>query len=295
MSPKVVLIIIYNHNFEKNIERCENLYAERFSCIFHLMPFYTGKKPNVISVYENSYFFQGYVAQGFKNFQGTEYDHYFFIADDMLLNPEINQNNYHSLLNLDNETSFIPFLGSMPANKQYWSHNIDGLKYNPNLKGCEVKKFIPTPITIREKFTKYGITNGKFSFKQVYGKPSLLALYKWLRDKINGTYNTKLNYPLARSYSDIFIISNKSMNDFVTYCGAFAASELFVELAIPTAMIVACNRIVTQNDIKFSGRALWTPSDFEILKPYNNSISNLIKNFPKTYLFLHPIKLSQWD
>src|SRR6218665_624801 len=107
---KVALVIIYNHQYNKNIEKLEEVYGNWFSHIFHLVPFYAGDKPNVIAVYESSYYFQGYVAQGLKRFFSPEFDHYLFIGDDLMVNPVINENNYSLHLNLDVKTSFIPRL-----------------------------------------------------------------------------------------------------------------------------------------------------------------------------------------
>lgn len=84
MKSKVALIIIYNHRYDKNIEVLENLYKTRFSNIYHLIPFYDGDKENVIAVYENSYRFQGYISQAFRTFYKDMYDHYFFVADDLM-------------------------------------------------------------------------------------------------------------------------------------------------------------------------------------------------------------------
>ena len=60
---KVALIIIYNHQYIKNIEITERIYNGKFSNIYHLVPFYHGVRSNVIPVYDNSHYFQGYVAQ----------------------------------------------------------------------------------------------------------------------------------------------------------------------------------------------------------------------------------------
>ena len=98
----------------------ERIYKDRFSVIFHLVPFYTGTKRNVIPVYENSYYFQGYVAQGFRHFEGA-YRHYFFIADDMILNPAIDEHNYATLFDLDEASGFLPELDPMPAHR--WPHS----------------------------------------------------------------------------------------------------------------------------------------------------------------------------
>ena len=48
----VPLIIIYNHRFDQNIEKLNKIYGERFSKIYHLVPFYDGDLPNVIPVFE---------------------------------------------------------------------------------------------------------------------------------------------------------------------------------------------------------------------------------------------------
>jgi len=87
---KVALIIIYNHQYNKNIDILERIYNGRFSNIYHLVPFYNGEKQNVIPVYDSSYYFQGYVAQGFKSYFKEEFTHYFFVADDLILNTKKN-------------------------------------------------------------------------------------------------------------------------------------------------------------------------------------------------------------
>ena len=57
------LVIIYNHHYPKNIERLDLIYKDKFKSIFHLIPFYSGEKSNVIPVYGNSFYFQGYIAE----------------------------------------------------------------------------------------------------------------------------------------------------------------------------------------------------------------------------------------
>src|SRR5690348_16209399 len=110
---KVALIIIYNHQYNKNIEIVERIYKNKFSNIYHLVPFYRGEKSNVIAVYQSSYYFHGYVSQGLKSFFKKEYSHYFFIADDMILNPMINEDNYREYLHLSDHSCFIPRLSTI--------------------------------------------------------------------------------------------------------------------------------------------------------------------------------------
>lgn len=75
---EVALIVIYNHQYNKNIDSVEKIYKGRFSNIYHLMPFYEGDKANVIPVCENSFYFQGYISQGYNTFFKEKYAHYFF-------------------------------------------------------------------------------------------------------------------------------------------------------------------------------------------------------------------------
>ena len=51
MSSEVCLLIIYNHRYDDNIEKLERIYKNRFSDIYHIVPFYNGTIENVIPVY----------------------------------------------------------------------------------------------------------------------------------------------------------------------------------------------------------------------------------------------------
>ena len=84
------------------------------------------------------------------------------------------------------------------------------------------------------------------------------------------------------------------MQKFSLYCGAFAATRLFVEMAIPTALILSADNIKLGKDIKLEPGAMWTPDELKNLKPYNLQLDRLLNNFPLRKLYLHPIKLSQW-
>lgn len=110
----VALVIIYNHKFEKNVERLESIYNKSFSNIFHVMPFYMGDKKNIISIYDHSYYFQGYVAQAYQILKMKgDFEHFMFIADDMILHPDLNENTYASMLSLDENSSFISYINSV--------------------------------------------------------------------------------------------------------------------------------------------------------------------------------------
>ncbi len=111
----------------------------------------------------------------------------------------------------------------------------------------------------------------------------------------------KLKYPLTGAYWDILIVSNDSIKKFIHYCGVFTATELFVELAVPTALLLASTDIITQPMIGKTGLIFWPHSPKrkniyeEEMKKYEYKLDNLIENFPKDKLYIHPIKLSKWQ
>jgi len=137
---KVALIIIYNHQYNKNIDVLEQIYKDRFSDIYHLVPFYNGKKTNVIPVYESSYYFQGYISQGFKSYFKEDYEHYFFVADDMILNPIINETNYRENLKLNSNTCFIPEFVNLHECENGWERVGESFFWNINVPGVKVFK-----------------------------------------------------------------------------------------------------------------------------------------------------------
>ena len=96
------------------------------------------------------------------------------------------------------------------------------------------------------------------------------------------------------SYSDIFVISSNTIKQFSHYCGVFASTRLFVEVAVPTSLVLSADEIVTENDLKLQGEALWTKEQYEILDKYEGNLESLLNDFPEKLLYLHPIKLSQW-
>jgi len=316
---KVALIVIYNHRYDGNIRVVEDLYRDRFSNIFHLVPFYDGDRQNVIPVYENSFRFQGYIAQGLKQFFKPEFEHYFFIADDLVLNPEINERNYCGHLGLKAESSFIPHLISLHEMRNYWSRTREAYEFTVKKKGVEITNELPGDDEALSRFTAHGLEIRPLRHRQVFLSAGL-NITAWLRMLVrkqkqlfhllsDGIFKWKYNlsYPLAGSYSDICAVSSGTIKRFGHYCGVLADAGLHAELAIPTALILSADHIVTEKDLNLRGRALWPDGwnrlhgendlahdELKELDKYNNNLDNLLKNFPESYLYLHPVKLSKW-
>ena len=316
---KIALVVIYNHRYDSNISRVEDLYRGRFTNIFHLVPFYDGGRPGVIPVYENSFRFQGYIAQGFKHFFMPEFEHYLFIADDLVLNPVINENNHREKLGLATGSSFIPHLISLHGMRNYWPRIREAYEFTVKKKGIEILKELPGYDDALRQFAAHGLEIKPLRHRQVFPSPGR-SVRAWLRLVFSrqkqlfhflsdGVMRWKydLSYPLAGSYSDICAVSAGTVRRFCHFCGVFAAAGLHAELALPTALVLSSDRIVTEKDLTLRGRALWPDGwnrlhgendlahdEIRELEKYNYDLAALLKNFPEGYLYLHPVKLSKW-
>lgn len=302
---KVALIIIYNHHYEQNIEVIERIYEGKFSHIYHLMPFYTGERDNVIPVYESSHYFQGYVTQGLKSFYKKEFTHYFFVADDLILNPVINERNYSKHLKLNPNTCFVPEIISLHERKEFWPRISEAFNWSIHVPGIEAKKQLPSYDNALQIFKRNHLAIKPLRFNQLWEAPrSFLGgiealrkdsnnLLRYIKDRFNPTpYH--LSYPLVGSYSDLFVVSADAIKQFSHYCGVFSATNLFVELAIPTSLVLCAKELITEEELSLKGKALWTKEEIKELDKYDFSLNNLMSNFPSNNLYLHPIKLSKW-
>ena len=323
MANKVALIFIFNHKFDKNIEILEKIYKDRFSHIYHLVPFYKGDKPNVIPVYENSQQFNGYIAQGLKSYFNEEFDHYFFIGDDLILNPAINERNYKQYFKLSAGASFIPEifnLHNLPNNdtlrflpiksvsgrtkKWYWCKIKEFIEnYKHGIKGVENNKEMPSYEVAEEVLKSRGYEIKPVSYFDMHGGllPLSSASARFVFNLSSYFKRFKLNYPVVSSYSDIIIVSKASIKNFSHYCGVFATNKLFVEFAIPTALLLASDEVVTEPKIGKRGDIYWLYTKAEIekyeanMQPYNKNLQVLLDKFPEDKLYIHPIKLSKWQ
>ena len=300
---QIALIIIYNHRYDKNIPLLEDIYRNRFDNIYHIIPFYDGEKENVIPVYENSYRFSGYISQAWQAIKDKGFSHFLFVADDLLINPSINQGNLFEKLGISETDCFIPELVEFAKLKKYWSRTPDACYYTWNKIGAEVGAILPDVETAKEKLNEHGISKFSISAKQFlsaffatrfYYYPlaqTLGALAKFLKNPFE-LYH--LYYPMVGGYSDAFLITSDVMPQFVQYCGAFAATNLFAEVAIPTALALAADSIKTHDQTLLQG--IFYADELEtITDKFNHNLGELMSDYPEGYFYLHPIKLSKWQ
>lgn len=266
------------------------------------MPFYDGNRENVIPVYESSYQFQGYVAQGFKYFWHEKYTHYLFVADDLLLNPLLDQNNLFDFFEIEEKDSYCTT--SQPLGKiQFWNYKdriFNGLNAFELYTGTIYKNEILESELAFKKIYELGYCETEFIINPeqllLYGHMSKKDIIKFIIDHpchfIKLLNKIKLPYPIFGGYSDIFILHKNDIAEIVKTFGVFAAMRIFVELAVPTAMKLICANL-KENDGK--GKLMWTTEDVkQIEAAYNMELEKLIKKWPDDCNFIHPIKLSRW-
>ncbi len=319
---KVALLILFNHKYEKNLDKLRKIYSSRFIHLYFIMPFYRGNDKDIICVYGNSYFFQGYIAQALCKIMDESFDHYFIIGDDLILNPSINQDNYKDFFQLKEGVGFIPeiFLLHNDLNLRkhmkktpFWEWNHSAINFDLNAKGIEVKNELPSIEEATAKLASHGYNlypylkwNQLSCFSPDLGgsikswgdfKHTVKLAIKWalLSIKLTVKKYRKIRYPMIGSYSDIVIIPKTAAKSFAHYSGVFSSLNLFVEIAIPTALVLATDRIVQERDLNCEGCTIWKDDERVMLeKKFNNCINNLSNNFPGKTLYIHPVKLSKW-
>lgn len=348
---KICLVVVYNHNFEANIDRIEKLYKDKFDGIFHLIPFYTGNKENVIKVYGSAYQFNEYFIQGAEKYINDKYSHYVFVADDIIMNPEFNQNNIIEKLTLDEDSGFIYNCRPMAYETLFcWDWSYSSIRHMFfNKSGCEYQKFIPSVEAAQKLFEQHGLPpktmtqkglekiqkffvkdshdyyRYDFSFLYKKGIGSFLSRlflailrklgfypfnktpktsmsfrklvktssYKYIAEKLkkeDKRDNNNYIYPLACGYSDFFVIPHKKIREFLHLSSVFASIRVFVEVSVPTAMVLTLDKIVTSKQIGSMPNFVAE----EFAQKHEYSLKKLEENWDKNTLFCHPIKLSKW-
>lgn len=259
------------------------------------MPFYDGKKSNVISVFESSFYFQGYIAQAYQHLKNKGFTHYYVIADDLILNPLIDENNLWDVLGLDfDECMFTEFL-IMQERSAFWGHAQNALDWNIVKPGVEIENLLPSYDDAKSKFAKFALPVGELT-EGIIDDGHVRSLKEKLYSLIKKRkIDRMLKYPLVGGYSDTFLITADVMPLFSHYCGIFSATHLFVELAVPTAIVLSAEKIKLEKDLKLKGEPIWDRLRLsELEKEYKSDLNSLLNKFPENTLYLHPVKLSKW-
>ena len=305
-SPRVALVVIFNHRFDQNLPRLQALYGERFSRILYLVPFYQGDFPGVVPVFGNSFYFHSYLAQAAQELRAMGSGHYVVIGDDVLLHPDLHEGNLPAALGLVDGEKRPPrggyckelrlardfLLNWPPARKAFREFlGARGVNYVPEL---------PDTTEAWRRMERHRLDwGGGFRWKLPSIAPGALAVHLLaLADcyRLAARQRKAFGFPLVGGYADFFAVSAGCLDEFLRLCAVFASIPVFVEVALPTALALACPALAMEADIVRRGVELWErdrPGEFN--ERYGFSLARLRDEFftPET-LYVHPIKLSRW-
>lgn len=320
---KVALVILYNHNFEKNIPVIRRIYGQRFSTIIQLMPFYYGKEEDVISVYGNSFHFHTYIAQAKKQLLQTDCDDFLIIGDDVLLNPAINEYNVHEQLEIRPGAFYIDKINDI-ASGEFYRPVMEAGRFTTMPQGLDASanRVLPTYEEAEAQLRSRGMLSDTVLRKSkpylpLFKKPFIKNLYfnaKILKARYWHIKNSlkvrlhpkKMQYPCVFAYSDLINIPREQMEGWCRHLEIFATWRMFVELAIPTAMaLIPDADICYASNCRLKTGNVWFPQDpihrdtvekaiAKAIAESENDIEKLTNVFPAEYMYLHPVKLSRF-
>lgn len=322
---KTCLVVIYNHQFTGNIEKIEKLYGDRFDKIFHVMPFYTGDRENVVSVYENSYQFSGYVTQAMDKFYSDEYDYFAFMGDDVMLHPDFSKDTIEDMLKINADTGFTA-RNLFTVNDGYILTRVwlfpTLLNYMYSDNKDMIDDILPDIQTMVDKYKQLGINCSLISEEKIKYLQDYLPVnsgknffYKYQPSKLDENLDfkkllaayenerkqkgkpIKYLFPFAGGFSDFFVIPKKYIKKFGYYAGVLASERFFAEVAVPTALCISLDKISLPKDINMKV-INYTSGDSarkELPEKYNKSVKAFLADWDNNNLLVHPIKYSIWE
>jgi hypothetical protein len=105
-----------------------------------------------------------------------------------------------------------------------------------------------------------------------------------------------IHFPLIEGYSDLIVIPKENLKSFCHLCGIFAAMNLWVDTAIATSMVLACEQITQECDHGLMGKEFWNPIDAKkAISRAEGKIEKISSLFSEETSYIHPIKLSEFS
>lgn len=319
---KTALIVLFNHNYEKNIDIIKKIYNKRFSQLKIIMPFYYGNDADVIGVYGNSFIFHTYITQAKKALMELECDDFLIIGDDLLLHPDITEENIHEKMNIPDGAFYIDKVENV-STCQFQRPLLEASRFSTRYPGLDksANRYVPTYDEAYSILSKKGLISQTslsvwkpfyplfepFNLKNVQKNYKIFKARVWHFLKVIQfrLKPVKMPYPFVFGYSDILLIPREKMTDWTRYLEVFATWNMFVEMAIPTAMLLLPEATISYAaNHSFKTGNVWYPQDPKHFKKISTLIDNLVRSsdtiedfarhYPKEYLYLHPVKLSRY-
>lgn len=304
---KTVACVLFNHPYAKNIPIIQEAMKSRFDEVYFVVPNMQLDAANVIVSYRGSYSFQGLIVDACETLLRSQGDYFFFIQDDVVLNPKFTGADLIKRLKIDEGGAFLPGTRTLggPYNWHYalLSH-IWKLFYPTNIfSGSGVENWLsllpPADVAFRELESKYG-----FAFTPIDRADPISPKYASVLDPVanqalniailNGLFSTAheqskitLPFPFLFAMSDFFAVDRNTLKNAKHMLGVFSAMQLFPEFAIPTALHLTACKVMHSGDTGL--HAIWlVANDRESL-----TFDPIVREFENNKLLLHPVKISQ--
>lgn len=307
-------LFLFNNRFESNVPVLERLYRDRFSRRRYIMPFATEGRPDVIPVQEAGWYFSGHLAQAADRFIEPDVTHYVVISDDLFVNPALNERNLLERLALPPGAGWIKSLAWADDLRFRWGWAADGAWQMRRMSTTHLFRELPAPDAARARFAGMGLrpTRG-VGLRRPADLHWLLATLPrgsraiWAESLM--MLGRPSPYPLLAGYADLLVIPAAAMPLFARLCGLFAAMNLFAELAVPTALALACDAVVTELPIgvhftdpharatspgPLAGIEFGASEAQAFGERLQWRLDRLTQEFPADWLYAHPVKFSRW-
>lgn len=296
---RVTLVIVFNHRYDENIEKLRSIYQKRFERICFLVPFYDGLCEDVIPVYESSYQFPGFLIQAYDRLTAkAQTEYYLFVSDDLILSPDINEDNILDELKMWEKSLFIDWIKPLNMSGAFgWSHT--RFSSVPFLhKMTKWEDSIPKYDSALAKFHDFFGEAYKEEYNDDFFQTDTGAKDEEIREFISRNGNSrKIPYPMAWGYADIFMIKAERLYSIARLCGIFSAMNMFAEISFPTAVVLSISRdeVVVLEETDYSRRCGWTDEERMLIEEeYQKDMKVLYKKWNSKVLYIHPVKLSRW-
>ena len=307
----VLALHLFNHRFEANLPVLDMLYAGRFPRRHVLMPFASNPGPDISRVHDAGRNFAAFFAEAARDFLSGDISHYVVIPDDLLLNPHLDAGNFAARLELAGGEAWINNLVSADALRWRWPHAGEAAaSFERYAKALDIGDLLPPADEARARFEKLGVTFPGPHRPAMGERRKLWRQSKWCWLSALAMRGRPAPYPLLAGYSDFLVIPGDRMEAFCHYCGVLGAMNIFAEVAVPTALALACDRVKTHQPLNthFQGPeaqaadpaslrpvAFWEQGDDADWRGLlAGDLDAIHAGFPEDVLFVHPVKLSRF-
>lgn len=315
----VCLCVVFNHPYTRNLPLLRRMYEGRFRTIRFLMPLQLCDDADVITVYRGSFSHNAYAVDAWPQLRELPCSHYLFVHDDVLLHPALDENNLLDTLEIETpREGYMPHLQRVPQDIGEWGHFAGPLwrLLHPRnfLSGTGVDSLstvlaqLPPADAALKKLAPYGAKRETVvrRTEQSDQNPRGLKNFAFFGDRTvqqndafrraylemlfagdgEGESELVVPYPLLVSgpTADFCVVPKAGMPQYVHVSGVLAAAGLFVEVAAPTALALACDRVRSGRDTAL--RFIW-----ELASVDAREVLHQMREDPDL-VAAHPVKLS---